>query len=467
MHGDPSHWFKQTAARWSQHFALIRGGETISFSALHDLATRWGHKLRRDQPAADQGLVISTKSRSQLAWMAYASLRAGVPLLPLDPKLPESLRERLLRSATRCERTGEVARHLQSSGRAWAPLGIDTSRSALQWVLFTSGSTGAPKGVYLSPTNLAASVQASQARIPLYPGDCWLHCLSLYHIGGLAILCRCLAAGATLLLQERFQAQAVWDALWRHSVTHLSLVPTLLARLLALSGDQPPPPSLRVLLVGGAPLNPSLARRALAARWPLCVTYGMTETGSQVATRCGPEAGLAAGRVGKPLPGFQVRIGEPDEQGVGRIWVRGPALMLGYANPQGRLGLGLKGGWLDTGDLGCWEKDGALRISGRADDVLISGGEKVHPQLVEAQLTQCAGVEEAALSACPDPHWGERLVLLYRGDAAPERLAAYAKRHLQGAWRPKVFYRVDQLPRNAMGKLDRRALRAWVKALEN
>ncbi len=465
MYRNPRHWFQRSSRRWPQHIALIRGGNALRFPALLDLSTRWGHQLRREQPAADQGLVVSAESRWQLAWIAYASLRTGIPLLPLDPKLPEPLREQLLRTAT-CEQPSEILRRLRASGRAWVPLGIDPRRFLPQWVLFTSGSTGAPKGVYLSAANLAASVRASQARIPLYPGDCWLHCLSLYHIGGLALLCRCLAAGATLWLQERFQAQAVWETLQRHPITHLSLVPTLLARLLAQSGDRPPPPSLRVLLVGGASLDPSLARRAQAARWPLCVTYGMTETSSQVATWCGSETGLAAGRVGKPLPGFQVRIGEPDEQGLGRIWVRGPALMRGYANPQGRLGLGLKGGWLDTGDLGSWEQGGMLRISGRADDVLISGGEKVHPQLVEAQLTQCTGVEEAALTARPDPHWGERLVLLYRGEVPPETLAAYAQRHLRGAWRPKAFYRVDQLPRNAQGKLDRRTLRAWVKALD-
>jgi O-succinylbenzoic acid--CoA ligase len=195
------------------------------------------------------------------------------------------------------------------------------------------------------------------------------------------------------------------------------------------------------------------------------VTYGMSETASQVATDCGPGAGLRAGRVGRPLPGFELRIDQPDAGGVGRIRLRGPAVMAGYAAPGLTPGLGLERGWLATGDLGRVAEDGVLEVLGRADDVLISGGEQVHPAQVEPRLRACPGIGEAALSACRDPVWGDLLVAVYTGSVAPEALDAYCREQFEGARRPRRFLRLEALPAGRSGKLDRRFLRRRVEQL--
>jgi O-succinylbenzoic acid--CoA ligase len=292
--------------------------------------------------------------------------------------------------------------------------------------------------------------------MPLAAGDLWLACVPLRHIAGLSILLRCLEAGAGVSIHDGFDAARVWRDLRGQPVTHLSLVPAMLHQLLQVAAGQPPPARLRCVLIGGAALDPSLAARAQAAGWPLCVSYGMSETASQIATECGALAGCEAGRVGVPLAGFALRL-----EGLGdarRIWLRGPALMLGYAAPGLAPGRGLADGWLLTGDIGRCD-DGVLRLRGRADDMLISGGENLHPAEVEPVLRAAPGVDDAALAAVADPVWGDLLVAVFSGSATPDSVAAHCRRHLAGARRPRHFCQLERLPYTASGKLDRLALR--------
>lgn len=319
-------------------------------------------------------------------------------------------------------------------------------------IIATSGSEGASKAVLLSHGNLEAAAQASEQRLPLAPGDLWLDCLPLHHIGGLAILWRCFRAGATVLLHDGFAPERIAADLARHPVTHLSLVPAMLARLVA--ADIRPPPSLRAVLVGGAALAEPLWHRASRAGWPLLPSYGMSETSAQLAT-WDPAAGpWQAGRVGHPLPGNAVAIGDD-----GRIRVRGPQVMAGYLDASGQTGVGLEDGWFTTGDLGRLDAAGRLTVLGRADDVLVSGGENIHPLTVESCLAACPGVADVAVSARPDDTWGDLLVALVVGVASAEGIAAWSRQHLPAAARPRRIIHVASLPRNAMGKLDRRALR--------
>ncbi|MBI3140524.1 MAG: AMP-binding protein, partial [Rhodocyclales bacterium] len=319
----------------------------------------------------------------------------------------------------------------------------------------TSGSEGAPKAVMLSSANLAAAAQASNERLPLAPGDLWLDCLPLHHIGGLSILHRCACAGAAVLLHEGFDAAAVWRDLRARAVTHISLVPAMLARLLD-ADEGPPPPSLRCALIGGAALARPLFERAVAVGWPLCPTYGMSECAAQMATLLRPAAGAwREGLVGAPLAGFDVAIG-----GDGRIRLRGPQVMRGYLNPELRPGLGLEEGWFVTSDLGALDGEGRLTVLGRADDVFVTGGVNVHPLEVESCLAACPGVTDVAVTALPDPVWGDLLVALIVGSCTPERVREWGRERLAPAQRPRRVLAVARLPRNAMGKLERAALRA-------
>jgi O-succinylbenzoic acid--CoA ligase len=315
-------------------------------------------------------------------------------------------------------------------------------------IISTSGSEGQPRAVRLGNGQLDAAAQAANRRLGLAPGDLWLNCLPLFHIGGQAILWRCARAAAGMLLHDGFAARAVADDLERHPVSHLSLVPAMLARLLELGVR--PPPTLRVALIGGAALAARLYARAAAAGWPLWPSYGMSESAALVAVH-GPDDGpWQPGRVGRALPGIELAIGDD-----GRIGLRGRQLMHGYLD-----GGGLDtDGWLRTGDLGQLDGDGRLTVIGRADDMLISGGCNVHPQAVESCLAGCPGVRDVALSACPDPVWGDLLVAFIVGSVAPDDLLDHARRHLPAAALPRRIARLDCLPRNAAGKLDRLALR--------
>lgn len=473
----PAAWLARAAWTRPAAEAIRWDGGSLSYLRLHGRSEAVArHLVRRIPQGATLAIRMGSRRRSALA--LYAGLRLGVPLLPLDPRLPPEMQRQLCAQVVPCvllsDRPAEadlpVAGHLPADLlREGEPPGTALPRhpagDAIQLIIPTSGSSGAPKAAMLSSAGIEAAVRAARGRIPLGPGDRWLACLPLFHIGGLSILLRCLEAGAAVLLHEGFDPDRVWREMEGTGVTHISLVPAMLQRLLESAAGASPPQDLRAVLVGGAALDPGLALRAREAGWPLCVSYGMSEAGSQVATLCGPGAGLDAGRVGAPLAGFELRIAAADRRAVGRILLRGPALMAGYAAPGLKPGLGLDDGWLESGDLGRLDGGGGLTVLGRADDVLISGGENIHPGRVEPLLQRCPGVTAAALSARDDPLWGDRLVAAYVGTVEPRRLQAYCRKRLGGAALPREFIRLRELPLSASGKLDRRGLRRLLRGI--
>lgn len=332
--------------------------------------------------------------------------------------------------------------------RSILPLNLPRQPPDTALIIATSGSEGKPHAVLLGNAQLDAAATAANERLGLLAGDRWLNCLPLYHIGGQAILWRCALAGATVVLHDGFVPAAVALDLATQPITHISLVPAMLARLLDL--EVRPPRSLRVALIGGAALSRPLYDRARAAGWPLVVSYGLSETAALVAAHAPTDGPWREGLAGRPLPGHEFRIGDD-----GRIAIRGPQVMLGYADGSG---VG-SDGWLITGDLGAIDAEGRLSVLGRADDMLISGGRNVHPQEVEDCLAACPGVEEIAIAGQPDPVWGDVLVALVVGPVEPADLFEYARKHLPSAAQPRRFHRLDHLPRTAAGKLDRLALR--------
>jgi len=320
--------------------------------------------------------------------------------------------------------------------------------AATALVISTSGSEGRPRAVLLSAANLDAAAAASNQRLPLGAGDLWLNCLPLYHIGGQSILWRCARAGAGVLLHDGFAAERVATDLARYPVSHLSLVPSMLALL--LDAGARPPASLRHVLIGGAALAQPLYARATAAGWPLTPSYGMSETAAQIASWQASDGPWQQGLVGRALPGCEIGITSD-----GRIRLRGPQVMLGYLNGGGPDA----DGWLSTGDLGHLDDEGRLTVIGRADDMLISGGRNVHPLDVEACLAAFPGVCDVAVTGLPDPLWGDRVVALVVGVVSAEALLAHARLHLPSAALPRKMVFLDRLPRNPAGKLERSTLR--------
>lgn len=468
----PAGWLQRRGEQSPGRVALV-GSRTLDYGQLAGEAARLARRLESGGVRHGQILAAQLDSTEQLARVFYAALYLGAVLLPLDPALEQGRQGRLL------SRVG--ARHLiaaeaptdgavgwispatvlaepcgDGAGLIEPPQPLEGDE--VQLIIATSGTTGEPKGVMLSAANLVASAAASQQRLSLNPDDCWLACLPLFHIGGLSILLRCLAAGARVRLEAGFDAARVWQRIAAGGVTHISLVPAMLDRLLLQSAGQAPPMALRVVLVGGGPLSCALAQRAHAAGWPLCVSYGMSETASQFATDCSAQAGTVAGQVGLPLPGYEVAIGV-----TGRIRVRGPAVMRGYANAARAAGEGLDMDWFETGDLGSLDEQGRLTVIGRADDLLVSGGKNIHPAEVEERLLQCPGVNAVGVSGRDDPVWGTTLVALFTGTLSEPELEQWARQQLPGHLRPRLFKRVNTLPLNRMGKLSRPALRALLE----
>ncbi len=400
-------------------------------------------------PGTTLAALAGDRLQDLLLVLLCASLKMRLAIL--DPALPEAWRRALLEAAG--------ARHLireplspAAAGRSESWPGADELKG-MRLLLATSGSTGEPRLVELSGANLLAGAGAANRLLGLRRGDRWLACLPTHHVGGVAILFRCLLAGAGLVLHRRFRAGAVLEALYQRSITHLSLVPTMLERLLARDPGFRPPASLRVVLLGGAPAAPDLVEEALARGWPVCPSYGLTEAASQVATCHPPPGRWTVGLAGRPLDHLQVRT---DDEG--RILIRGPSVARHWLDARGRHPLTDAEGWLHTRDLGRLDGEGRLVVLGREDDLLISGGEKIHPASLEGELRRCPGIEEVAVTGVPDPRWGTRLLACYRGPWEEPAVAQWAATELAGPYKPKEFRRLDRLPRNAMGKLLRRKL---------
>jgi O-succinylbenzoic acid--CoA ligase len=453
-------WLIAGARHNPERMALLGRPRGWSYLELAEHASRGAAHLRYSGLLAGDIACISSNPRD-LALAALSCSLAGIVLFPLDPALGERRSERLRGLA------GERARQLP-------PLPLELPVRRIDWpeetetetdpervtlIIATSGSEGDPKAVMLTHGNLDRAAAASNERLPLAPGDIWLACLPLHHIGGISPLFRCLRAGATLLLHEGFDANTVWADLQKYPVTHISLVPAMLSRLLDVADGtaQPlaPPLALRHALVGGAALSRTLFERARASGWPVCPTWGMSECAAQAATLVHPDSNWREGDVGKPLPGVECRVDADN-----RMHLRGPQVMAGYLNPQLQPGEGLEEGWLATNDLGRIEASGHITVMGRADDILISGGIKIHPLEIESCLGTCPGVSDVAVTAIADPVWGDILVALLVGTAEARVVAQWCRQHLASSRQPRRLLKIEHLPRNALGKLERNKLRS-------
>ncbi|HEY4376922.1 MAG TPA: AMP-binding protein [Acidimicrobiales bacterium] len=356
---------------------------------------------------------------------------AGDVALPVDQRLPVAARAALLDAL----RPDEVVddgpterRRLDHASGTRAVLPALQPGDVL--VVATSGTTGAPKGVVHTRAGVMAHAEAVHARLSVDPGsDRWLACLPLGHIGGLGVVIRSLVTGTPVDVVPGFVAADVVAAPDRLGTTLTSLVTTALDRI--------DPSRFRWIVLGGS-ADPHAETRPAN----VVATYGSTETGG----------GVVYG--GEPLPGVEVRI-DAD----GAISLRGPSLLRSYRDGT----VPLVDGWLPTGDLGEWAPDGRLVVHGRADDVIVTGGENVWPEPVEAALRSHPAVVDVAVAGRPDPEWGQVVVawIVSTDPAAPpalDDLRDHVKATLPTYCAPRSGVVVEALPRTALGKLRRAAL---------
>lgn len=378
-----------------------------------------------------------------------ACIELGVPFVALHPRAPEAERRRLLDAV----RPTLVVAPDEVFGASCAPEPPSPIPSETPLaVLFTSGTSGTPKPVVLSRRAFLASADASAERLPLDSTDRWLLALPPAHVGGLSVLTRSLIARSTVTLagDGPFDPAAFARAI-DGGATLVSVVPTTLRRLLDLEPRYVPPPTLRVVLVGGAAAAPSLLAEALERGFPVRATYGLTEACSQVATQVRPdEPG-----VGRPLPGTEVRIVD------GQIEVRSRTLLSGYW-PLGAAPSPLDAdGFFATSDLGELDANGCLHVHARRSDLVVTGGENVYPAEVEAAALAIAGVAGVCVVGVDDRDLGQRVaaavVLAVHGPDV-EALRGALREQLAGFKVPRTIRFVDALPTLPSGKVDRRAV---------
>lgn len=462
------HWLWQRAAQTPEKLALVCGAERLRFADLAARADDWAARLQAAGLGRGDRLALRLRPGVDFAALLHAAWRIGAIAAPLNLRLAQAeLQSQLARIAPRLILDGEALVGEQPEAlpqtRAAAPEPpppLQPEAAAL--ILFTSGASGFAKAACLSFGALEASARASAQRLQSSATDCWLACLPLFHVSGLSILLRSALDGSAVVLHEGFDAARVRRALATEGITHVSLVPTALSRLLEEGGA---PGALRAVLLGGAAADAELCQRARRAGFPLLATYGLTEAASQVATMApgdAPEAGA-----GRPLPGTRLRIANAKGRALppgesGEIWVRGPTLFMGYWKDEEASRAALRDGWLRTGDLGYVDSQGRLFVQGRRDDLIVSGGENIHPAEVEAVLLRHPGVREAAVCGLADSDLGQRVaafIVAESGAPSVQSLRQHCRAHLAGYKIPRSFQFATALPRTPLGKIMRRRLR--------
>ncbi len=471
-------WLTHRARALPRVTAIASGRRRgLSYASLYEYAVRQANALvAAGAGPGERVAVIAGASRDFVITMHATSL-AGAIFVPLNVRLTAAELAEQLRNAepavVLCDKPRE-ALATEAAALAGAPLPrrlflppvpeqaalVDAhDADACHSIVYTSGTAGNAKGVMLTYGNFWASASASALNLGLDPSDRWLACLPLNHVGGLSIPIRSAIYGTAVELHAQFVPETVNRAVRFTDITLLSVVPTMLRRMLN-ADDRPFDGSLRAVLVGGGPVPPVLLERATARGLPVVQTYGLTEASSQVTTLAPSEAMSHLGSAGRALLSADVRVDAPTGE-AGEILIRGPAVTPGYYRDPDATARAFTGGWLQTGDIGLLDGDGFLTVLDRQDDVIVSGGENVYPAEVEAALLAYPGIEGAAVVGVPDEEWGQRVVAAVVSPLPVdlERVEPLLRSRLAGYKIPAAIERFDALPATASGKVQRRFVR--------
>lgn len=436
-------WLAQRAQSYPDRIALICDGSAMTYAELEQEALSAARRLAAYGVRRDATVAMNMGPGPGKVVLVHALMKLGAVLLPISPRLSPEERDRALRSCKVDVDLDQPDRLTRTEADLPLLGELDLDRTHCR--ILTSGSTGEPRAIGLSYGNHLFSAMASAFNLGLDPEDRWLCTLPMGHISGLAILMRSVIYGTGMVLQDRFRPEAVARAIRSDGVTVISLVSTMLSRLLDEGVDLSP---VRAVLVGGGPVPPSLLERALSVGVPVLQTYGMTETCAQVTTLTPADAARKSGSAGRPLLTSHLRISD------GEILVQGPTVSTEALDADG---------WFHTGDTGRIDEEGFLYVEGRLDEVIITGGENVHPVEVEDALIRHPAVMEAAVVARPDPDWQQAVtgvVVLRNGVTVGEKeLREHCAGLLASHKVPKRIELVDSLPRTASGKIHRAALR--------
>ena len=322
-------------------------------------------------------------------------------------------------------------------------------------IMYTSGTTGKPKGVQQSFKNHFYSAISSALNLGLTDKDNWLCAVPIFHISGLSIIMRGLIYGMTVTLMDKFDAEKVTFLLKESSVSTMSVVPTMLQQLLEIFPQEGYNSNFRCFLLGGGPIDKVTLEQCQQRNIPVIQSYGMTETASQVIALNFEDAGNKIGSVGKPLFSVELKLAHD-----GEVLLKAPNITPGYLNNPEKNQEVFENGWFKAGDIGYLDEDGFLYLKGRKGDMIISGGENIFPHEVEESYLKLTGVKDIVVAGITDKKWGQvpvAFVILER-KLSQQELISYGREHLAHYKVPVRFYQVMSYPQTASGKVKRREL---------
>lgn len=481
-----SHLLREAIARHAgeNRIALTGAFGDVSYARLGELVDGFAAAAQAWKVGRGELVGILAGRTPESVALFFGLMQAGACPCVIEPRIPaESVLQRmravgmtrLVVDADHASLGRDVAAGGMTVGLAEMKAGRRRAgkptpapgRDDLAMMQFTSGSTGQPKGVLLTHANLLVNAEGVIAHTSITPADRLLHVMPLHHTNGINNqLVVPFLAGATVVLVERFRAEEVEGLIARHRITYMTGVPTMFARMIPHVADRGRLASLRFLRCGSAPITSELHRQIEAAFGvPLVVSYGLSE--ATCTSTMNPPDARRIGTVGTVLRGQTVRLLKPGSGeeappgGEGEICISGPSLMARY------IGAGaeqpIRDGWLRTGDLGRFDRDGYLAITGRIKDVIIRGGENISPQQVEGVLARHAAVKACCVVGGPHADLGEVpvafVVLRDRSKASAEELQSMVGERLSRICVPAEVRFVSSLPENSVGKVDRKKLR--------
>ena len=429
------------AEAWPGLLNLASPGRQLSFKECDTQANLIAENLRKNGVEAGDTIVIVASSSAEFILLLFALWRLQAVACPINHRFPRVYQEDLLRSigCTKIITDQSLSVQIPVSEFRIMPLSeltvsgrgrenADTpaiSYDQPATIIFTSGSSARPKGVLHNFGCHIYNALGSNSNLPVGLGDRWLLSLPLYHVGGLAILFRTLLAGAAVVIPDLNKEMATVAV--EQSITHLSLVPTQLHRLLAEPGANLTLAALKGILLGGGPTPKHMIESTIENKLPIFCTYGLTEMGSQVTTTSPNATASELATSGRILPYRELQVGHD-----GRIRVRGETLFSGYVTPTGIEQPFDADGWFETCDLGEIDTSGCLKVFGRIDNAFISGGENIQPELIEAEILALCNAQQVAVVPVEDPEFGKRPVAFVDGKYDPDKVILLLREKLPG-----------------------------------
>jgi malonyl-CoA/methylmalonyl-CoA synthetase len=437
---------------------LLPDGARITYGELETTTARMAALLRARNVQPGDRIAVQAPKSPQMVMLYLATLQVGAAFLPLNTAYTEAEIGYFLTDAEPVLFVRDAVA-FAGEARDLEPDFAVTPRAAddLAAILYTSGTTGRSKGAMLSHGNLAANALTLHEVWGFTPEDVLLHALPIFHVHGLFVALHCsLLSGGPMLWLARFDEGEVLAAL--PSTTVMMGVPTFYVRLLADPRfTREVAANVRLFISGSAPLlETTFAEFEARTGQRILERYGMSE--AAIITSNPLVGDRVPGSVGFPLPGVELRIAGGEETGV--IEIKGPSVFSAYWRmPEKTAEEFTADGYFITGDVGRKDPDGRVWISGRAKDLIISGGFNVYPKEVELVLDELPGVVESAVIGAPHPDFGEAVVAVVAGKGDEAQLIAASRERLAAFKAPKRVFFVDDLPRNTMGKVQKNVLR--------